>query len=114
MKLIDRYAVEGTDPAVYIGHRTYRKPNGLEVVSLTWYAEYCYHGHPEYEALGERNKQAAIRKVHQIMARLEQGEAKPITHRLEWTELRDQYMEFQRNRNRRPTTLRKYGTGLDR
>ena len=114
MKFIDRYVVEGTDPTVYIGHRTYRKPNGAVAVSRTWYAEYCHHGGREYEALGERNKQAAIRKVHQIMDRLERGDAKPITHRLEWTELRDKYMTFQRNRNRRPTTLRKYGTGLDR
>ena len=112
MKLIDRQPIEGTVPVVYIGHRPYRSKQGLEGVSKTWYAEYSLHGEAKYEALHERNKQAAMRAVFRMLDRLERGEQKPVTRRVEWTELQDKYMEFQTNRNRGPKTLNKYAYGL--
>src|ERR1035437_4878978 len=32
MKLIDRYQVEGTDPVIYIGHRSYKTDDGKTIV----------------------------------------------------------------------------------
>ena len=73
MKLLDRYRVEGTLPAIYIGHRVYPKANGGTHVSRTWYAEWCQGGRHDHEAL----RTTTIRRAHDICRRAATGEPKP-------------------------------------
>ena len=55
MKFQDRQFVEGTEPAVYIGHRIRTEADGTETVSPMWYAEYCLHNRQRFE--GARHQQ---------------------------------------------------------
>jgi integrase/recombinase XerD len=112
MKLIDRQPAEGTSPAIYIGHREYRKKDGRLYVSRTWYAEWCIHAKHHQQALGTSNKNAAIRKAHDLCRRIENGEPKPKVFKINNEELVNQYLELKRNEGRSPKTLEKYTFGL--
>jgi hypothetical protein len=112
MKLIDRQAVEGTMPVIYIGHRVYRKSNGHRYVSRTWYAEYCMNARHYHQALKTSNKQIAIRKAHDIRRRIEHGQIAPRVYKLNSTQLKEQYLQVKRNENRAPKTIEKYTCGL--
>lgn len=107
MKLIDRHPCEGTGPAIYIGHREYRKPDGKTHVSRTWYAEWCLGARHCQRALGTTNKQVAIRKAHDICRSIQAGEGAPKTYKLSNAELKNRYMEVKRNEGRAPKTLEK-------
>jgi integrase len=112
MKLIDRIPVEGTDPVIYIGHRTFKTRQGGESVSRMWSAQYNHRGQTYYEPLKEKNKNAAIRAAHRIIERLERGEERAVVKNVTWTELQDRYIGFVTDRNRGAKTLTKYRFGL--
>jgi integrase len=114
MKLIDRQAVEGTTPTIYIGHRPYPdKLTGKGKVSKTWYAEYCTDGRSHYEPLKTTNKNEAIRGAHKIVDRLETGQAKVPSRRRDIGEVVKAYLDMQTKRNRAPKTLEKYSFVLN-
>lgn len=109
MKLVDRQAVEGTTPTIYVGHRPYRDPRtGAEKVSRRWYAEYCREGRRCYEPLRTTNKNVAIRAAHEIINRIEAGLAKKPTRRAELEPLTKDYIVFLTNKSRAAKTLAKY------
>ncbi len=108
MKFKDRQYVEGTEPAVYIGHRVYRDSTGIEKTSGPWYAEYCVDSKQRFEALGTPNKTVAIRKAHEICARIRSGQVEQPRQRTTIKEVVDGYMELLRSQGRAPTTLTKY------
>jgi len=114
VKLIDRQPVEGTTPPIYIGHRTYRDPKTRkEEVSRTWYCEYCLHGERRYEPLKTSNKTVAIRAAHQIINRLESGQTRVPSRRIELEPLTKEYTAFITNKGRAPKTLQKYKSVLE-
>lgn len=109
MKLIDRQAVEGTEPVIYIGHRPYKdKETGKQRISRTWYAEYCLDGRRRYEALRTTNKKTAIRAAHRIVHRIEEGKPTKPSRRRSIEDLCSAYMDEQRHRGLAPRTLGKY------
>jgi len=113
MKLLDREAVEGTKPIIYIGHRPYLdKRNQRERACRTWYAEYCFEGKSRSEALRTNNRGLAITRSHFIVHRLENGQGIGPTRRIDLAAARDAYLEMLRNRNRSGKTLDKYGNVL--
>lgn len=109
MKLIDRQAVEGTTPTIYIGHRVYKdKQTGKTKVSKKWYAEYCVDARSFYEALGTSNKGMAIRAAHKIIDRIDAGQQKPPSRRCQIRDVVEQYLDMLIKRNRAPKTIEKY------
>lgn len=115
MKLVGRQAIEGTEPTIYIGHRTYRdRRTGKQAVTKTWYAEYCLEARRCYERLKTTNKAAAIRQAHSIAQRIHAGlpSNKP-RRRAHISELREDYVNMLRDRGRAPKTIQKYEQVLD-
>src|SRR5687768_10052360 len=108
MKFRDRQPVEGTEPLVYIGHRVYRGADGVEQVSGPWYAEYCLENRQRFEALGTTNKATAIRKAHDICARIRAGHPDQPKRKTTLKEVVDSYIETLKTQGRAPTTLTKY------
>src|SRR5438874_5393896 len=113
MKLIDRHPVEATTPTIYIGHREYKKRDGRRYVSRTWYAEWCVQAKHHQHALRTSNKNAAIRKAHDLCRRIENGENKPKVYKLLIEQLSKQYLELKTNEGRSPKTLEKYTFGMN-
>ena len=113
MKLIDRQAVEGTAPTIYIGHREYRNRDGRRYVSRTWYAEWCVLAKHHQYALRTSNKNVAIRKAHELCRRIENGETKPKVYKLQIEQLSKEYLELKTNEGRSPKTLEKYTFGMN-
>lgn len=108
MKLADRYRCEGTCPKITIGHRVYRRTDGVRYISNTWYAQWSFEGKQYNEALGTQRKDVAIRKAHAIDVRIHQGQLQPKKFRLSLVDLRDGYLELKINENRSPRTVGKY------
>ncbi|HEX8524209.1 MAG TPA: tyrosine-type recombinase/integrase [Tepidisphaeraceae bacterium] len=108
MKLHDRHFVEATEPAIYIGHRIFRAPDGTERISNPWYAEYCLHNRQRFEALGTSNKNIAIQKAHEICARIRGGQ--PDAPKLNTTinEVVESYIKLVKAQGRAPKTIVKY------
>lgn len=108
MKFRDRQIVEGTEPTVYMGHRVYRGDDGAEKVSEPWYAEYCVDNRQKFEALKTPNKSVAIRKAHEICARIRAGQ--PDAPKLNTTikEVIDSYLGLLRAQGRALPTITKY------
>ena len=113
MKLIDRQHAEGTSPAIYIGHREYRKKDGCRYVSRTWYAEWCILAKHHQQALGTSNKNVAIRKAHDLCRRIENGDPKPKVFKISNEEMVNQYLELKQNEGRSFKTIEKYTFGLN-
>jgi integrase len=113
MKFIDRQPVEGTVPVIYVGHREYRKKDGLRYISRTWYAEWCSQAKHYQLALKTSKKNVAIRKSHELCRRIENGEPKPKVYKLTIEELGKQYLELKKNEGRSVKTLEKYTFGLN-
>ena len=44
MKLHDRCVIEGTNPAIYIGHREFKNKTGKRVIARSWHAEWNLDG----------------------------------------------------------------------
>lgn len=109
MKLVGRNAVEGTEPTIYIGHRTYTdRRSGKARTAKTWYAEYCSDGKRYYEALKTTNKKAAVKKAHAIVQRIDSGlPVKPNRH-VDISSIRKEYMQTIHDRERAPRTIQKY------
>ncbi len=114
MKLADRHLAEGTEPCIYIGRRTYRRPDGSEGVSRNYYAEWSFNGRRDYEALKTKNRNAALRKAHEIARRIQNGEAKPIPAQLTITEMVEQFLAAKGNEDLAPKTITKYTNDLNR
>lgn len=112
MKLIERQLVEGTDPPVYIGKREYRDKQGVRKPTTTYFCEYCIHGQPVQRGLKTPSKQLAIRRVHEILSRIDRGEGQAVRARAEIPEIGRAYLEMQRGRNCAPTTYTKYKHGV--
>jgi hypothetical protein len=74
MKPQERHIVEGTEPTVYIGHRVHRNASGAAQASASWYAEYCLENRQRFEALKTPSRAVAIRKAHDICARIRAGQ----------------------------------------
>ncbi len=109
MKLVGRHAVEGTEPTIYIGHRTYHhQRNGKVCVTKTWYAEYCLEARRRYESLGTTNKAAAVKQAHAIVQRIDNGSLSKPNRRVDITTLRQEYMQTLRDRERAKKTIEKY------
>ena len=109
MKLVNRQAVEGTHPTIYIGHRTYRDRRTAKIkVTRTWYAEYCRDVRSVYQALSTTNKTQAIRAAHKIIDRLDAGQTKNPSRRRDIQVVVNAYLEMQTKRHRAPKTLEKY------
>lgn len=108
MKLIERQLVEGTDPRIYIGKREYAGKGGKRKVTGPYHCEYCIHGRPVQQALKTPNKQLAIRRVHEIISRIDRGERHEVRARIEFPEMGRAYLEMQCGRNCAPTTYTKY------
>src|SRR4051794_36035625 len=107
MKFHDRQPVEGTDPTVYIGHRVYRSSEGADTISLPWYAEYCLDNRQRFEALKTTNKSVAIRKAHDICARIRAGQPDQPKLKTTLKEVVDSYVKLVKDQGRAPTTLTK-------
>ncbi len=109
MKLVGRHAVEGTEPKIYIGHRTYRdRRTGKACVTKSWYAEYCLEARRHYEPLGTTNKAAAVKQAHAIVQRIESGSPGKLNRRVDISTLRREYTQTLRDRERAPKTIDKY------
>ncbi len=108
MKFADRQFVEGTEPAVYIGHRIRTQADKTDIVSPMWYAEYCLHNRQRFEALGTSNKNTAIQRAHAICARIRAGKPDAPKQNTTLKEIVDEYIELIRNQGRAPTTVAKY------
>jgi integrase len=108
MKFHDRQFVEGTDPAIYIGHRIRREADGTEKVSPMWYAEYCLHNRQRFESLGTSNKNIAIQKAHAICARTRSGQRDAPKQSTPLRQIADGYVELIKAQGRAPTTITKY------
>lgn len=108
MQMKDRTRVEGTDPAIYIGHRIVRRSNGMVVVTKTYHAEYTLDGRQRSKSLATTNKSAAIRAAHALCEQLRNGiEVKPVK-KISVAEMKDAYLAAQEAKGRAPTTMRKY------
>ncbi len=113
MQMTDREYVEGTEPAIYIGHRVYRRPDATTGKSKSWHAEYTVESRQRSKALGSPNKAVAIRSAHALCEKLRQGiDEKPLK-RIKVGELKDQYLEVMTNRGRSPKTMVKYRFNLN-
>lgn len=108
MQMGNRQYVAGTEPAVYIGRRIYRKKDGSRVPCATWHAEYCANGQQYSKSLATRNVSAAIRAAHALCQRLRDGVERATPQRLSVTDLKAKYLEVLANRGRSPLTLGKY------
>jgi len=109
VKLHDRYLVPGTDPAVYIGHKQYKdRTTGKIMICRQWTAEYGHNGKKYNESLKTSNKEAAIRAAHRIIERMERGDVRHVQRRVEWEQMRDDYISFLRSKGRAPKTVEKY------
>lgn len=108
MKFQDRQPVEGTEPTVYIGHRVYPGANGQAQVSARWYAEYCLENRQRFEALKTTNKSVAIRKTHDICARIRAGQPDQPKLKTTLKQVVESYIEMLKAQGRAPTTMTKY------
>src|SRR5881394_2439841 len=108
MKLHDRQIVEGTEANIYIGHRVYRGADGNEKISAPWYAEYCLENRQRFEAIGSPNKAVAIRKAHEICARIRSGQPDQPRKKTTLKEVVDSYLGLLAAQGRAPTTMTKY------
>ena len=108
MKFHDRQFVEGTEPAIYIGHRVRTAGNGTLKVSPMWYAEYCLHNRQRFEALGTSNKSTAIQKAHAICMRIQSGQPDRPKQNTTLKQIVDGYTELLEAQGRAPTTIMKY------
>ena len=108
MKFQDRHIVEGTEPTVYIGHRVHRNSAGVEQVSEPWYAEYCLENRQRFEALKTPNRAVAIRKAHDICARIRAGQPEQPKQKTTIKDVVDTYVELITAQGRAPTTIKKY------
>ena len=115
MKLHDRFAVEGTNPLIYIGHREFKdKQTGKMTVARSWHAEWNHDGKKFDESLKTTNKQEAIRAANRIIDRIERGDIRHVHRRVEWHKFKDEYMDSIRNKRRAPKTITKYEQIIDR
>lgn len=113
MQMTNREYVEGTEPAIYIGHRVYRRPDGTVGRSKSWHAEYTVDSRQRSKALGTPTKAAAIRAAHALCDKLRQGiDEKPLK-RVKVSELTELYIETLTNRGRSPKTMTKYRFNLN-
>src|SRR5512141_3242874 len=108
MKFHDRQFIEGTEPAVYIGHRIRIEPNGTEKVSPMWYAEYCLHNRQRFEALSTSNKNTAIQKAHAICTRIRAGQPDQPKQSTALKQITEAYIELMKAQGRAPTTITNY------
>ncbi len=109
MKLIGRHAVEGTEPKIYIGHRTYNdRRSGKVCIAKTWYAEYCLDARRQYEPLGTTNKATAVKQAHAIVQRIDNGSPAKPNRRIDITTLSQEYMQILLDRERAKKTIEKY------
>ena len=109
MQMKDRVYVEGTEPAIYIGHRVLRRKDGsTRTATKSWTAEYTLNSRQQSKSLGTPIKASAIRAAHALSRRLAGGtEAKPMK-KVTLAELKTAYIEMLENRGRAPLTLVKY------
>src|SRR5688572_14193870 len=108
MQMISREYVEGTEPAIYIGHRKYRRKNGSIGQSKSWHAEYTLESKQHSKSLGTSNKGVAIRAAHALCQRLIEGtEAKPLK-KITVSDMISAYIETLTNRGRTAKTMVKY------
>ena len=61
MQMKDREYVEGTEPAIYIGHRVLRRKNGSTGATRLWHAEYTLNSRQQSKSLGTPIKASARR-----------------------------------------------------
>ena len=61
MKMADREYVDGTEPRVYIGHRTRKLANGAFYTSKIWHAEYSLNSRQNSKSLETTVRSVAIR-----------------------------------------------------
>lgn len=94
MKFQDRQIVEGTEPTVYIGHRVHRNASGAAQISGSWYAEYCIENRQRFEALKTPNRAVAIRKAHDICARIRAGQPEQPKQKTTVKDVVDTYVEL--------------------
>jgi integrase len=112
MLMKNREFVEGTDPAIYIGHRVRRRRDSSIAYTKMFHAEYTLESRQQSKSLKTSNKSVAIRNAHALSQRLAEGtEAKPVK-KVTIEELKDAYLKMQENRNRAPRTLEKYRDAL--
>jgi integrase len=108
MQMTDREYVEGTDPAIYIGHRILRHRDGGLGQTKSFHAEYTLESRQHSKSLGTSNKAVAIRNAHALCQRLIEGtEIKPL-RKVSVTEMKDAYLEVLTNRGRTEKTMVKY------
>jgi integrase len=109
MNMVDRHKVEGTTPAITIGHRIFRDRGGNLIISAVWQAEYWLGGRQRSKSLGTTNKADAIRQAICLSRKLQDN---PDQHqapkRLAIAVACASYIEMQENQGRAPKTLEKY------
>src|SRR4051812_45395892 len=108
MQMTKREYVEGTEPAIYIGHRILRRKDGTISHTKGWHAEYTIESRQRSKSLGTPNKAVAIRAAHSLCQRLAEGtETKPLK-KITVEELKAAYIETLENRGRTAKTMVKY------
>lgn len=108
MQMTKREYVEGTEPAIYIGHRILRRKDGTIGHTKGWHAEYTIESRQRSKSLGTPNKAVAIRAAHALCQRLVEGtETKPLK-KITVEELKAAYIETLENRGRTAKTMVKY------
>lgn len=75
---------------------------------MQWHAEWNYEGKKFSESLKTTNKAAAIRAVNRIIGRIQLGEIRHVVRRIEWNQMRDDYLAYVRFKGRAPKTVEKY------
>jgi hypothetical protein len=113
MQMTDREYVDGTEPAIYIGHRINRRPDGSTSRSKNWHAEYTIESRQRSKALATRNKAAAIRAAHALCEKLRHGVEDRPMQSVKVCDLKEQYLETLTNRGRSPKTMTKYRFNLN-
>lgn len=113
MQMKNRQYVEGTDPAIYIGHRIIRRSGGKVTVCRTYHAEYSLDGRQRSRSLRTMNKAAAIRQAHSLCENLRQGlEPKPVK-KVVVEHLKDAYLTALDAKGRATKTVQKYRFALE-
>jgi hypothetical protein len=113
MKLQSRHYVEGTDPAIYIGHRVIRRPNGQTTVSKTYHAEFTVDARQRSKSLGTSNKNVAIRAAHVMSEQLARGIETRAVKKISVQELVDAYLLMQEAKGHSHKTVAKYRHNLN-
>lgn len=109
MTLVNRFAVEGTgNPAIHVGHKSYRKKDGTPARTKTYYAEWSLGNKQHRKSLKTRNKAAAINGAHALHDKICNGDRLEAPKEYTVEESVTEYLGMCRARPLAPKTIEKY------